>query len=351
VSDDNRVKSRPTIADVAAAAQVSVATVNRVLSGRHAVRKATAQQVVEAAETLGFYAARAMRSRAEVEPPRRTFGFLMQQRGRSLYQMLGRELAAATEASTAVRGEAVVEHRDDLSPEATAERLLKLGRDVDAIAAVTVDHPRVTEAIEQLKANKVPVLAVISDLTARARAGYVGLDNWKVGATAGWAMSKLCKTPGKVAVFVGNHRYLCQDICEIRFRSYLRERAPDFQALDAITTFEDSKYAYQSTVDLLHHTPDLVGIFIAGGGKSGVLSALREDATGLAKNLTVVGLDLTAEARSGLLDGVVDVILSHPIKLLAETTVDLLASATAATTNGDPVQRVLPFEMYTSENL
>ena len=351
MSEDASANRRPTIADVAAAAQVSIATVNRVLSGKQPVRKATAQQVANAAEALGFYAARAIRVRTQAEPPRRTFGFLMQQRGRSLYQMLGNELKAATLASTAVRGEAVVEHRDDLLPEATANRLLKLGRDVDAIAVVTVDHPRITEAIERLRANRVPVVAVLSDLTAPARVGYVGLDNWKVGATAGWAMAKLCKRPGKIAVFVGNHRYLCQDMCEIRFRSYFRERATDFQVLDAITTFEDSKYTYQSTLDLLHHTPDLVGLFIAGGGKSGVLRGLREDASGLAKTVNVVGLDLTPEARSGLLDGVVDVILSHPIKSLAETTVELLASVTAGETNGEPVHRLLPFEIYTPENL
>jgi LacI family transcriptional regulator len=351
VSDNALSNRRPTIADVAAAAQVSVATVNRVLSGKHPVRRPTARQVVEAAEALGFYAARAMRVRVQAEPPRRTFGFLMQQRGRSLYQMLGNELKAATLASSAVRGEAIVEHRDDLSPEATAEHLLKLGRDVDAIAVVTVDHPRITEAIERLRGDRVPVVAVISDLTAPARAGYVGLDNWKVGATAGWAMAKLCKRPGKIAIFVGNHRYLCQDMCEIRFRSYFRERATNFQVLDAITTFEDSKYAYQSTLDLLHHTPDLVGLFIAGGGKSGVLRGLREDTSGLAKTVNVVGLDLTPEARSGLLDGVVNVILSHPIKSLAETTVELLASVTAGETNGEPIPRLLPFEIYTPENL
>ncbi len=66
-----------------------------------------------------------------------------------------------------------------------------------------MDHPRITEAIERLRADRVPVVAVISDLTAPARAGYVGLDNWKVGASAGWAMAKLCKRPGKIAVFVG----------------------------------------------------------------------------------------------------------------------------------------------------
>jgi LacI family transcriptional regulator len=78
---------------------------------------------------------------------------------------------------------------------------------------------------------------------------------------------------------------------------------------------------------------------------------LREDPTGLAKTLNVVGLDLTPEARAGLLDDVVDVILSHPIRPLAETTVELLASVTAGETNGEPVQRVLPFEIYTPENL
>jgi ABC-type sugar transport system substrate-binding protein len=40
--------------------------------------------------------------------------------------------------------------------EANAERLLNLGRDVDAIAVVTVEHPRITEAIERLRANRVP---------------------------------------------------------------------------------------------------------------------------------------------------------------------------------------------------
>jgi LacI family transcriptional regulator len=350
VSENVSANRRPTIADVAAAAQVSIATVNRVLSGKQAVRKATARQVAEAAEALGFYAARAIRVRTEAEPPRRTFGFLMQQRGRSLYQMLGSELKAATLASTAVRGEAIVEYREDLSPEATAERLLNLGRNVDAIAVVAADHPRITEAIDELSANRVPVVAVISDLTARARAGYVGLDNWKLGATAGWAMARLCKQAGKVGIFVGNHRYLCQDICEIRFRSYFRERAPEFQVLDGIPTFEDSGYGYQSALDLMHRTPDLVGLFLAGGGKSGVLRALREQ-TAIERKLVVVALDLTPKARAALLDGSIDVVLSHPIKQLAETTVELLAGATSGATNGEPVQRVLPFEIFTPENL
>jgi hypothetical protein len=40
----------------------------------------------------------------------------------------------------------------------------------------------------------------------------------------------------------------------------------------------------------------------------------------------------------------------RPIKLLAETTVDLLASVTSRT-HIEPLQRLLPFVIYTPENL
>ena len=44
---------RPTIADLAQAAGVSVATVDRVLNGRLPVRSETARKVSEAAERIG----------------------------------------------------------------------------------------------------------------------------------------------------------------------------------------------------------------------------------------------------------------------------------------------------------
>jgi LacI family transcriptional regulator, galactose operon repressor len=53
----------------------------------------------------------------------------------------------------------------------------------------------------------------------------------------------------------------------------------------------------------------------------------------------------------GWFDGVVDVILAQEIESLAETTGESLAGVTAGETNGEPVQRLLPFEMYTPENL
>jgi LacI family transcriptional regulator len=343
--------NRPTIADVAKASNVSVSTVDRVLSGRHAVRKATAQKVLSAAESIGFYGTPLIRHRMGRDRPARTFGFLLQQRSRTFYRLLGEALTGATDTVDAVKARAVVEYRDDLSPDHTAERLLELGRESDAVAVSSADHPKVARAIDELHDRGVKVFAVISDLTAAHCAGYVGLDNWKVGGTAALFVSSMCQHPGKVGVYVGSHRFLCQDAAEMRFRSYFRERAPDFQLLDSVSTLEDPRIAYELTLELLRRTPDLVGLFVAGGGTTGVIRALREDEAGASRRPIVVGRELTPEARSGLVDGLVKVVISTPFELLAETLLDAMASATTNTGQGEAIQRVLPFEIYTAENV
>ncbi len=49
------MKTRPTIADLARTANVSVATVNRILAGSASVRPRTIEKVERAAEQIGFY--------------------------------------------------------------------------------------------------------------------------------------------------------------------------------------------------------------------------------------------------------------------------------------------------------
>jgi LacI family transcriptional regulator len=341
--------ARPTVADLARAAGVGISTVDRVLNGRGPVRRATAERVLAAAEQIGFHATGVLRRRLGTDRPERTLGFVLQQRSTSFYAQLGNALTEATKASTAVRGRSRVEFLAELTPDAVAERLVKVGKDVDAIALVAADHPRVTQAIDQVQAGGVPVLALISDLSAPKRAGYVGLDNWKVGRTAAWAIASLCKQPGHVGIFVGSHRYRCQEACEMSFRSYFREHAPDFHLLEPRTSLEDARYSYASTLDLLQRDPALVGLWVAGGGIEGVMQALRDE--GASDRLVTVGLDLTEETRSGLIDGVVKLVLSHPMRRLAETAVEAMVQAVEQGRREPAPQILLPFDIYTPENL
>jgi len=340
---------RPTIADLAAAAGVSVATVDRVLNQRHPVREGTAGRVLRAAEAIGYHATTLLQQRLREELPVRTFGFLLQRRQVAFYQQLAADFQAATAACATVRGRAVVEFMEELSPATIVETLRRVGGRVDALAVVSVDHPHVSEAIADLRRDGVPVFAVITDLMAEDRAGYIGRDNRKEGRTAAWMVAKTARAPGKVGIIVGSHRYLCQETAEISFRSYFREHAPEFQLLEPLINLEDARIAREATHDLMAGNPDLVGLYICGGGTEGVIDAARQE-TAHAR-VAIVCNELTAKTRAALIDGVLTAVISTPTALLATRAVEAMVRAIEMPTPEPPSQILVPFELYVSENI
>ncbi len=338
---------RPTIADIAREAGVSIATVDRVLNRRLPVKEATVLRVVSSAEAIGFHAAGLLKQRiAEAVP--RTFGFILQKRDDEFYQALARELAGATKAARSIRGKPIVEFIDDLAPATIAERLQEVGKRADALAVVAVDHPHVTAAIDRLAAQGVPTFTLLTDVTAPARAGYIGLDNRKCGRTAAWTISRLARAPGKVAVLVGTHRYLGQETAEISFRSYFREHAPGFHLLETVVDQEEDRLAYESIRSLLIEHPDLAGIYLAGGGMKGMIAALREHK---GEHVIAVCNELLPDMRAALIDGVIDLVLGTPLALLAARTVEAMTDAANGKLAEGMRQVQLQPELFISENL
>lgn len=340
---------RPTIRDLAEAAGVSIATVNRVLAGKAGVRPATMDRVKDAAAAIGFYGTPTIQSRVAASRRKVRIGFLLNQPSRTFYQTLGRALAEAAEAQTDVEVQTTIRFMEDLSPEHTARQMLALGDACDAIGVVAAVHPLIMQAIAALEGAGKSVFALISQLAASGQVPYVGLDNWKVGRTAGWAIHHLCREPGKVGILVGNHRYRCQEMNETGFRSYFREHAPDFTLLEPLSTYETRAVAQEMTEKLLRDHPDLAGLYVAGGGISGVIAGLRS--TGAAGRVVVVGYELMDITREALIDRTVTFIIGHPLQRLAQETVDRMVRATVKPEVAGNPTCVLPFDIFTRENI
>ncbi len=340
---------RPTIRDLAETAGVSIATANRVLSGAENVRTATREKVQAAAESIGFYGLGAIQARNAAARPKYRFGVILLQPHRPFYQLVARALSQAAAAVEAVEVELRIEHLEDLAPQNTAERALTLASECDALCITTAVHPVVTQALEEIQGRGIPVFALISQLAATGQIHYIGLDNWKVGRTAAWTFDHICKRPGKIGLLMGNPRYRNQEMNETGFRSYFREHAPQFLLLEPLSTFESSAVAQEMTERLLDQHPDLAGLYVAGGGISGVLAALRT--TGRAGTLVVVGYELMDNVKSALLDGALTLSIAHPLERLANEAIKRMIAAVASEGAKASYTKIVPFEMYTRENL
>ncbi|MDP3843801.1 MAG: LacI family DNA-binding transcriptional regulator [Oxalobacteraceae bacterium] len=343
------MSNRPTMSAVAKMAGVSIATVDRVLNSRTAVRDGTAERVIVAAQEIGYHATELMRQRLREQAPFRRLGFCLQKASDPFYQGFGAALKNAAACNRDVRCDARIEFMDELAPLSIADKIRAAGKQVDALAVVALDHPHVNQAILELAEMGKPVFTLLSDVSAPLRTGYIGTDNRKVGRTAGLLFARMTREVGEVGIFVGSHRYLGQETREISFRSYLREHAPSFKLLDAYSNLEDQNLAYEAVLELQASHPDLVGIYVAGGGASGVIRALREEPAG--RRLTVIVNELTVDSRSALIDGIVDLVIATPLVQTAQTTVKAMLDAIEAGNRSAALLSPLPFELYTAENV
>lgn len=340
---------RPTIKDVAEEAGVSVSTVNRIIAGTSQVRGPTQHRVLKAAEKLGFYAVNGIKSSIGKQKETHVVGVLLLQGHRSFYKNLGESLQRAANVPQEANVELVLEFLHDLSPESVAARIIHMGDVCEAVAIVSADHPLVSGAIDTLIAKGVPVISLLSPLSSQYMLNHIGLNSWKAGRTAAWGIEKTAKEPGDVGILVGNHRFRNQEIQESGFRSYFREHNSAFTVLEPRSTYVSSDVARDITINMLQTHPDMRGLYVAAGGITGVIAALREQP--VPDNFTCVCLDLFDATRAALIDGTLTMVINHPMEQLATDTIAMLVRAKQLGINDGGRTVDLNLEIYTSENI
>ncbi|WP_298361305.1 LacI family DNA-binding transcriptional regulator [uncultured Litoreibacter sp.] len=338
---------RPTIKDIAAEAGVSVATVNRVLAGTVAVRAETGRKVSEAARRIGYHGTNLISQRLRSDLPLVRFGFVLQKEKQSFYQNLVRHLEEAVENLETVRGELVVEFAPSQSPNAVSEILLDIADRVDVVGATAVNHHLVNDAVRVLNKRGVPTFSIFSDFAQGERVNYIGMNNLKIGRGAGWLLAKTARKPGKIALFVGGHRWHGHDLREAGFRSFFREHLPRFDVLDTLVNLETRVLTHEATLDLLSRHPDVVGIYVAAGGMEGAITALMEERK--PGEVALVVNELTEESRAGLASGYVNAVFGTPLEPLCAELVGYMVQATQGDTASIPGQRFFDTVLHVPE--
>ena len=340
---------RPTIQDIAEHAGVSVATVDRVLNGRLKVREETARKVSDAAHRIGYHATNLIEQRLRADLPELRVGFVLQKERQAFYQTLAEEIEQAVRAAPGIRGRALIEFATSQSPGEMAELMAGMKARVDAVAATAVNHHQITEAVLTLKDAGVPTFAMFNDFAQGERLNYIGLNNLKVGRIAAWMLATSTRKPGKIAIFVGGHRWHGHELRETGFRSYFREAQPQYQVLDTLVNLETRQLTYEATLDLLARHPDVVGLYLAGGGMEGAIQALRE--VRQPGQVALVVNELTPESRSALSDGYLTMVISTPLRQLCTEMVGWMKTITLGQDTAIPSQIFLDPVIHVPESV
>ncbi len=339
---------RPGMAALAKAAGVSLATVDRALNGRERLRPETLAHLIAVARQIGHPAAQRFASGGLPGGTRR-LGVVLHKQGQEFYKAFAEELRRSVAQERRVDGALLLEFSGSQSPSEMAGALRKMAERCDVMAATSVNHPEVTAAVADLRAAGMTVFSLLSEFAPGAAAGYLGLDNLKVGRTAGWMMDKATPDSGTLAVFVGGTRWHGHELRDQGFRAYLRANAPRLTVLDTIVNLETRQLTYEAVTALLARRADLVGIYVAGGGMEGAIAALRDAKAG--GRVALVVSALTPESRRGLRGGQVTMVIDTPLEKLCRDLIALMASVVPGAPVTDVAPLFLPPDVHVPESV
>jgi LacI family transcriptional regulator len=339
---------RVTLAEIAKSAGVSIATVDRVLNGRAAVSSKRMELVYGAARALNYHGLPTLRSRLPVKQPLVRIGVALRRRHHAFYMAIESALRSATTKCSDAEIDLKIMYQSNNSPQEAASLIRKLSESCHAIALMAPDHDLVSEAVKIAREKNVFTFSLLSDFAIDARQAYLGLDNRKAGRTAAWGASHTAQRPGALAIVVGNYGYLAQEMREAGFRSYIRERQPEFTVVDTLVSAE-SEDDVRHGVERLLGKQDIVGIYVASGGVEGALEALRrKDKTG---KVALICNELTPVSREAVAKRAATMIIATPVEQLTRQ----LVTEAVHTVNGRGEELSKPgpiqFELYVSENI
>ncbi|MGA9254885.1 MAG: LacI family DNA-binding transcriptional regulator [Roseobacter sp.] len=338
----------PTINDIARVAEVSLATVDRVLNSRPGVREKTVQKVHKAIADLGYVrdAAAANLARGKVY----NFVFVLPSNSNEFIASLVVQIDQLAANLRRERTRLSYIRVAAFDPVALAEAIERIDASkVDGVAIFGPETPSVRDSVAHLKANGVTVVSLVADVPSSERDHYIGVDNVAAGRTAAQLLGRFVG-PQKASILVLTGSMLARDHLERRL-GFDEVMARDFPHLNILASLEgrdDPDLIEKLLPTTLAENPNVIGIYSSAAGNEGLLRYL---ATCKPQDRpVVVAHELTPLSRAALRDGMFDAIISQDSGHLVRSAVRVMR----ATRDAIPIntaQERIRIDVYLKENM
>lgn len=340
--------SRPTVNDLAKAAGVSLATVDRVLNARPGVRNQTIKRVSEAIEKIGYVrdvtAANLARQR------RYCFAFVLPEAPGEFVSLLREAVTEAAASPIVDRTDLTVVTVPPDDPHVLVKTLRRLGTGpIDGVAIFAPETPHLRDEIAHLKKRGVAVVALVSDLPHTDRDHFVGFDNIAAGRTAAVLMGRfLGRSEGLVIVLASSMQASSNVQRRLGFDQVMAEKFPGIEVLPSLEGHDEPDTIRRVVSNLLDARPDAAGIYSVGTGNGVLIDLLK--ARGRGADLVVIGHELTRNTSRALEEGVLDAVISQNVGHIARSALRVLRAKTDCI-GILPAQEHIRIEIILRENL
>lgn len=259
--NDTRGSVRPTVKDLAQAAGVSLATVDRVLNERPNVSRRTVLKVQAAIERIDFVRNAAAVNLAKGRTYR--FQFVLPEAGDEYMNAVTDEIIATNRAFKSDRVSAEITRLAIEDPHAVANKLTSfIDESIDGVAIMAPESPQVRDAISHLTERGIRVVRFMSGQEFQEGVDVVGINNFAAGATAARLVGRFCGTRGgKVLVLSETMR--SRDSIERRlgFDTVINDAFPDLSALPSLETHADPERTRQVVARTIRYN-DIVAVYV-----------------------------------------------------------------------------------------
>jgi LacI family transcriptional regulator len=338
---------RATIEDVARKASVSVATVDRVLNGRAAVRPQTVERVEKAIRQLNYQPDRLAARLARAREYR--FCFILPEGTNAFMAALADAVKCEAQRMALEKVAIDLRHTDVFAAETLARTLDEIGAGYDGVAVVALDHPRVRESINALTDRGISVVTLVSDVPNSRRHHYVGIDNASAGRTAATLMGRyLSGRKGKVGLIAGSLSLRDHVERQFGFEQVMLHEYSGLTLLPVREGRDDWKLVQQAAAQLLAENADLIGLYNVGAGARGIVAALED--SGRQSKVVFITHELTEDTRHALISGSIDIIINQDAGHEVRSAIRVLMSKADKAPIVDEMERIR-IDIYLRDNI
>lgn len=312
-----------TTKDISNLANVSTATVSRVLNNKPGVLPETREAVLKVVRELGYQPnllSKALATRKTITlgvislPEKHVFGPSL---------MRGIQLAEAQFRDFGLKLRIHSPRKLDPVGQARAIREMIRVR-VDGLALVAIDAEEVRLALAEAAAKGIPTVTFNNPIQNDGQLCFVGQDAYQSGQAAGDLLARFMGGQGEIFVLNGFHHFSGHSQRLSGFRSVIESSFPGVRIVYVKECFDDEISAFQLTQKALRKFPNLGGVYVVGAGIGAMCKALAQ--AGKVGRIRVVCYDLPPDDIHFLREDVIDAMITQdpitqaqlPIKILFE---------------------------------